>query len=86
MKKSVKYIELSSLVPKEWDWFYGLISENAPFSWGDNDITLVRASRFYPHVCNALEDMADEGISQTEINLFLEMINEQGDTYIDLEN
>jgi hypothetical protein len=85
------YIEASDLVPKEWvNWFWGLISESAPFSWGDNNRTFVTASRFLNHVSNALEtvkDFPEEGDpTEEEIDNFLKVIDELGETYIDLEN
>jgi len=88
MRKTVEIIEVTSLVPKEWvNWFYGLISENAPFSWGDNNRTLVTASRFHTHVFGCLDlAIEDEDVSQEDVDSFLEMLEGLGETYIDLEN
>jgi len=84
-RQTVGFVEVTSLVPKDWTtWFYAVISEDAPFSWGDNNRTLVTAERFYNHCANRLEDI-DE-ITQEEIESFLETIKELGQTYIDLEN
>jgi hypothetical protein len=47
---SCKFVAATSLVPRGWDkWFWPEISENAPFSWGDNDHSLVNAQDFADH-------------------------------------
>lgn len=89
--KSCSFIELSDIVPAEWrDWFYTAISENAPFSWGDNNRTLVTASSLYDHIDDALFDAEEvhdeEGENTKEYNQFLSMLAGLGETYIDLEN
>lgn len=82
------FVEATELVPNEWqDWFWGLISENAPFSWGDNNRTMITASSFADHCENCLDTLCeDEGISQEEIAEFLDKVRSLGETYVDLEN
>jgi hypothetical protein len=83
---TVDMVEVSSIVPENWAWwFYSIISENAPFSWGDNNRTLVTASRFYDHVKECLEINASE-VPEEEIQEFLKVVEDLGETYIDLEN
>ena len=44
------FIPISGLVPKAWaSWFYCAISENAPFSWGDNNRSLLTDSALAQH-------------------------------------
>ena len=39
-----EFIEATDLVPKGWaPWFWIVVSENAPFSWGDNNFVLFMA-------------------------------------------
>lgn len=82
------FVEVSDLVPKQWThWFWSLISEDAPFSWGDNNRTLVTASRFHDHCMNRLDCPEDFGITQKAVDKFLKKIADLGETmYIDLEN
>lgn len=79
---------ITSLVPDSWrDWFWALISDNAPFSWGDNDRTLVTASDFARHCEDRLLDAADDHeVPQARIDAFLESLRSLGEIYIDLEN
>lgn len=77
--RSCSYIAATDLVPPLWRrWFWGLISEDAPFSWGDNNLSLVRASRFADHC----EDRLDDGPATTR---FINKLRALGETYIDLE-
>lgn len=80
------FVELTSLVPKGWGpWFYSAISENAPFSWGDNNRTLVTASDFARHCDDTLE-IHGENTSKAAVTRFLNKLRALGETYIDLEN
>jgi len=84
------YIEISDLVPQEWaHWFYCALSSNAPFSWGDNNRTLVTAERLHDHCVDCLEDIAEDEdieVNQMDIDNFLRVLENLGLTYIDLEN
>jgi len=43
----VNYVSLSDIVPKDWDWFWDMIDCNsAPFSFGDNNFSMVTGDRF----------------------------------------
>ena len=82
--ETCEFIPLTALIPEKWvDWFYERISENAPFSWGDNNRTLVDADAFARHCDN--RDLTDNA-SEKEVKKFMDMLNELGQTYIDLEN
>jgi len=78
--RTCDFILASDLVPKAWSsWFWAVISDSAPFSWGDNNRTLVTASRFAEHCRNRLDD-------HPRYRPFLQRLDEHGETYIDLEN
>ena len=76
---SCSYIPATAIVPRAWrDWFWQCVSTDAPFSWGDNDHSLVTARRFADH-CEARL-----GAHPTTTR-FLNKLRSYGDTYIDLE-
>jgi len=79
--RSCKFVHLTDLVPDDMHWIYDALSDNAPFSWGDNDRTLVHASRVAEHV----HDMLDRETSET-VTQFLKQLDGLGEIYIDLEN
>lgn len=55
-RHSVSFVYASDIVPPEWrGWFWELISTDAPFSWGDNNHTLVTPGEFADHAANRLE-------------------------------
>lgn len=84
----IEIIEVSEIVPESWNaWFWCLISENAPFSWGDNNRSLVCACDFRRHCEDRLIDASDEeNVPQKEIDKFLELLDMLGAQYLDLEN
>jgi len=54
--KSVKCIDLTDIVPAEWDWFWDMInSANPDFSFGDNNLTLIAGERFARFIDDAFE-------------------------------
>lgn len=82
--ETCEYIPGTSIVPRKWDkWFWSLFSEGADFSWGDNNRTLITAERFADH-CQDL-DLA-ENSREKEVEVFMKMLRDLGQTYIDLEN
>lgn len=86
--QTCNYVEATSLVPEQWvGWFWATISDNAPFSWGDNNRSMVTASSFRQHCEDRLLDASDdEGVPQEEIDQFLQVLMDLGEIYIDLEN
>lgn len=99
--QSCKYVELNALVPPGWNSFWARISENAPFSWGDNNRSLVTASDFLRHVGNTLEvcepdyasgetdiieGVLDEPINYQDYKKLVAALEALGETYVDLEN
>lgn len=89
--ETAKYVPLSEIVPDNWkDWFYGAISQEAPFSWGDNNRTLVDAISFGHHaqeVMDMEESFGNIGTIKGRKNFFsmLDQL-EKDQVYIDLEN
>jgi hypothetical protein len=90
--QTCKFVPITSIVPKEWTgWFYTAISENAPFSWGDNNRTMVDAQSFANHIDEVLSYQDDEE-TLSEIEKYQDAVydtlNYLGakNIYIDLEN
>jgi len=82
------YVDASDIVPKNWKpHFFAKLSEDAPFSWGDNNLTMVTAQRFKDHVENVLDKddaVGDEVIEYEKFMELLDALEEQG-LYINLE-
>lgn len=86
-----EYIPMTAIVPKGWEsWMWNVLSEDAPFSWGDNNRTLVRASRVADHIEDGLENdsdfCAENGKLLPKYKAWLRDVRALGETYIDLEN
>lgn len=76
-----EYVCASDIAPK-WaivEDFWAKISEGAPFSWGDNELSLVTASCFADWCEEVLDD-------SRKVKNWLKQIRELGEMYIDLEN
>lgn len=85
--ETCRFIPVSSVVPAAWrSWFWQLVSEDAPFSWGANNRTLVTASAFFDHCSARLDDAGESQKRQREITKWLEFVSSLGETYIDLES
>ncbi len=53
--RALAYVNGTDLVPEDWgSWFWPRISEDAPFSWGDNSHSLVPLESFLDHCKEAL--------------------------------
>jgi hypothetical protein len=83
--QTCQFVSATDLVPKRWaGWFWEAISENAPFSWGDNNRSMVDASFFADHCEERLD--SNRTISRSVITRFLNKVRSLGDMYIDLES
>jgi hypothetical protein len=86
------YVEASSVVPKAWGpWLWSLVSDDAPFTWGDNNRSMVTANRFREHLSCCLDlldpdELSNMGVTREELDIYLISLDELGETYIDLEN
>lgn len=89
LKRTTSFYEVSDIVPEEWkSFFFEAISDNAPFSWGDNNRTLVTAETFSHHVQMVFEtELKHYGISKKDWEKFVALLEWLSPTdYIDLEN
>lgn len=87
--QSCQFISASAIVPESWKgWFWEHFSEGAPFSWGDNNRTLVVAEDFARHAENFVDDFMEEGdlTDRRDYEKWIESIYALNQTYIDLEN
>lgn len=89
--ETAKYVPLSEIVPENWkSWFYDAIILDAPFSWGDNNRTLVDAISFGHHAHERMdveESFGNAGKIKGR-KRFFSMLDqlEKDQVYIDLEN
>lgn len=75
-----EFISATDLIPKGWDmWFWDVVSEDAPFSWGGNNRSMVTASDFANHCEDRLDD-------SPKVKRFLKKVRSLGEMYIDLES
>lgn len=72
----ITFVQLSDVVGDD-DGFCELIANDAPFSWGDNDFSIITAGR--------LADHAEECDHRKEYTDLIQQIRDLGDTYINLE-
>ncbi len=80
--ESCKFISATSLIPRTWDkWFWESIADNAPFSWGMNNRSLVTAESFLEH----FETCKTYNTKDKEIIEFIKTLKELDQMYIDLE-
>jgi hypothetical protein len=86
--RECEFVEASDIIPRHWqEWFWCMFSDNAPFSWGDNNRALVTASSFLEHCERSIADVGEDGvIPQEELDQFFKLLESLEDTYIDLEN
>ena len=93
--ETAQFVEVSTIVPDTWKpWFFLHLSENAPFSWGDNDRTLVDAGRFMEHGLEILDFIHSEEEDDVVKHIddyreaFIDTLKylEAKNIYIDLEN
>ena len=94
MIEACEYVPASELVPPEWcDWFWATVVDNAPFSWGDNNRTLVAFDDFLLHVDDRIDgDGAPPKGLKRKYKRWREWMQglcdeaNHGPVYIDLEN
>ena len=92
--ETCEFVPATKLVPRSWDsWFWEAFSENAPFTWGDNNRSLVDFESFIEHAAETFsngEDLSVQG--NRAFRRWLEKMAEyrdeakHGPVYIDLEN
>ena len=78
--QTCEFISVTDVVPRGWrNWFWETVAEDAPFSWGDNNRSLVTASAFADHCQARLDD-------SPRTRRFLERLRSLGEMYLDLES
>ena len=79
-EEACRFIPVTKVMPKWWDnELWAIISDNAPFTWGDNNRSLVTASSFADHCEERLGD-------SPKVKKWLKALRSLGDQYLDLEN
>lgn len=92
--REVKVVDLTDLVPDEWDWFWDMLnSSNPDFSFGDNNLTLIHPERFALFIDDAFlwfdpEDPNEEKLSDEEWQEFVDSLGEltKENIYINVED
>ena len=92
--ETCEFVPATSLVPRSWGpWFWSQFSENAPFTWGDNNRSLVGFESFIEHAAETFSN--GENLSITNNHTFQRWLKKMaeyrdeakhGPVYIDLEN
>jgi len=81
--QSCQFVSATNLVPRGWDhWFWEAISVSAPFTWGDNNRSMVTASSFADHC----EETIIGTIPMPTYRRFINKVRSLGEMYIDLES
>ena len=93
--QTAKFLPISEIIPKDWHgWFYCAISQDPPFSWGDNTRTLIDAISFGHHVEDVLDmeesfgnNVGEDGTIEGR-EKFFDILNAMAkkNIYVDLEN
>ena len=95
---TISIIEASDLIPSTLpDFWEDLSNSDTDFTWGDNNRSIITASRFKIACESAfeLQEFSDSDVSPykdhndeylPEVKEFLNMLENLGETYIDLEN
>ena len=80
---------VSMILPPEWrDWVWTAISEGAPFSWGDNNHSLVDPLDFGDHLQDVMEVWKDDDFAESdEAKRVFEILTylHQNHIFVDLE-
>lgn len=82
--RNVKVINFTAIAS---DWISEAMAEGAPFSWGDNDKTLVHSERILMHLhsIEPLDEMERDDLFKCEVRL-RKIIEEHPEVFIDLES
>jgi hypothetical protein len=63
---TLKSVGVTQIIPEDWgNWIWGDLSDGAPFSWGDNNHSLVDAMSFGDHLDCILEYKDDDELEET---------------------
>ena len=85
--RTLEYIPVTELIPKQMakQGFWAVISESAPFSWGDANHTLIPAYILALHIESCQDCLADAGINHRRSDRLLKKLFELDETLVDME-
>ncbi len=83
---AIAFVQVSDLVPQSWyDWFWEVIADGAPFTWGDNDYSIIAVSSFI-NWCERVIDPEEEGMPPKEdLDIFYRRLRSLGNLWLDME-
>jgi len=86
--QTVQYIPVTQLIPTQMvkQGFWEVISESAPFTWGDADHTLIPAYVLGHHIESHQDCLADSGINHRRTDRLLRKLRDLDETFVDMEN
>ena len=88
---TLKSVGVTQIIPEDWGyWIWTDLSDGAPFSWGDNNHSLVDAMSFKDHLDCILKYKDDDELEETikeHRPAIMDTLNylEANDIFIDLE-
>jgi hypothetical protein len=63
---TLKSVGVTQIIPEDWEtWIWTDLSDDAPFSWGDNNHSLVDAVSFGDHLDSILKYKDDDDLEKT---------------------
>ena len=63
---TLKSVGVTQIIPEDWGhWIWTDLSDGAPFSWGDNNHSLVDAMSFKDHLDCILKYKDDDELEET---------------------
>lgn len=87
--QSIPFVQAVDVVPKQWhDWFWNVIADGAPFTWGDNDYSIISMSSFINWCERCIEPYEiDENspVSTEDLNAFYTRLRSLGNLWLDME-
>jgi hypothetical protein len=89
---TLKSVGVTQIIPEDWGhWIWTDLSDGAPFSWGDNNHSLVDVMSFKYHLDCILKYKDEDELEQTikeHRPAIIDTLNylEANDIFIDLEN
>lgn len=86
--KTLEYIPVTELIPKQMakQGVGAVISESAPFSWGDANHTLIPAYILALHIESHQDCLADAGINHRRTDRLVKKLYALNETLVDMEN
>ena len=87
--QAIAFVHAVDVVPKQWHaWFWDAIAEGAPFTWGDNDYSIISMASFINWCERRIEPYeVDEKspVSAEDLNAFYTRLRALGNLWLDME-